>query len=750
MSSAQTSAHGVLPRYVDLAYHCREQVVEGFSQLFQQFLQNLPDGLLKLADHAESNTVQTNCLDARQEILCRREEMLQGFCNELMAGFENFILGYERTSEQTDSNASQKRRLSLIEKEIFELELAFDTVANSACVHFSELLFTLNQRLAVINNGFKPGERSAALPGSPHHLCNAYRCALSSLSLPLDTGVKISLIEAFDDAVLRQAEPIYQKYNQILIEAGILPNLEEHPVYLPEAGPAPKPQGEAEEAKSQFKTSTTPEPEKQEQVDEKPTTPEEILEQEIFQNISQLLRQRRGTAGSPPPGVLGGRITDLIDALKALRGDGSSQVTAPLNIAHYPLEQIRAEFQAQLSRLTKLIEQYKIEHTEADVIELVGMLFEQVLNDPNLPDSVKALLSYLHTPYLKVALLDRKFFFKCRHPARRLLNVLTQAGALCNATDKNEHTLYARMRETVNRVLTEFDGNIELFERLLAEFEEFLRQYQARARLLEQRAIAKAKGQEKLREARQTVAQELAQLVRGQVLPKAAERLLFGPWANLLVLLHLRKDSETFRHYLEMTKDILWSVQPQTTLAQQRALRQKLPGLMEEIKMGLALLGDPDNNTERLLAELAACQQVALANDSTNLELPEPKGTLDPNRYPHLQDIDLEDFLRERPKPVSPEMESLLDRLRQAKLGTWFEFHDVQTGVPIRAKLSWYSPKTGYYIFVNQAGIQTRAMGLKKLATEILEGRAKLLELERRPFVERALHRIYQLLSSRA
>ncbi len=764
MPPASASAHGVLPRYIDLAHRCREQVVDDFGKLFREFLEELPNILLKLADQAESNVFQAHCVDVRQEVHDRREEMAQRFYNELMAGFERFILGQEIALQTDDASglSGQQKRLSLVEKETFEIELAFDTIGSNACVNSSESLFTLNQRLAVINNGFKPGERSAALPGSPKHLCNAYRSALSALLIPIDTGVKISLIEAFDHQVLRQAEPVYQKYNRLLIEAGILPNLEEHPVYLPpgDTGSAPAPDAEAEETEIESEAGTwdpvsqAAAPQSQDRIDDRPTTQEEILEQETFQNISHLLRQRRGPGSTPPTGTRRGRITDLITALKTLRGSSGQPNTVPLNIAEYPLEQIRTEFQAQLAQLTKLIEQHKVEHTDTDVIELVGMLFEQVLNDPNLPDSVKALLSHLHTPYLKVALLDRRFFFKRRHPARRLLNALTQAGALCNATDKNEQIVYARMRETVNQILTGFDGTTELFDRLLAEFEEFLRQFQERARMLEKRAIEKAKGQERLREARQTVAQELVQVVRGQPLPKAAEKLLFGPWANLLVLLYLRKgrDSEIRRHYLEVTGEIIWSVQPKTTLKQQNELRRKLPVLKQSIKEGLALLGDPENSADRLLAELATCQQVALASDADSCELPAPQETIDPNHYPLLQDLDPQELLGRQPSPppLSPELENLLQHLQKIKLGTWFEFEDAKTGAPVRAKLSWYSPKTSYYIFVNQAGIQVAVRPLKKLAREILEGKAKQLELDRRPFVERALKRIYALLSGHA
>ncbi|WP_022948907.1 DUF1631 domain-containing protein [Methylohalobius crimeensis] len=761
MQAASVSAAGVLPRYIDLAHRCREQVVKDFSVRFHDFLEELPQILLQLADQAESNVFQAHCMDVRQEVREHRRSMAQDFLNELMAGFERFILGHANPPPNTsDASSTERHKLSLVEKESFEIELAFDTVVGSACTHLSESLFTLDHRLAVINGGFKPGERNAALPGGPRHVCDAFRAALATLQIPVDTGVKISLIEAFDDQVIQKAEGIYQQYNRSLIEAGILPNLEEHPVYAPstnserdtarEQAPTVTEAPEKEDSATESATSET---ERSPAADGIPTdTREEIHEQGIFQNISDLLRQRRGPAAQAADSAGAGRdLGQLMDALKTLRSDNNGRPgTVPTNIAQQPLEQIRAEFAAQLSQLARLIQQHQVSHTDADVIELVGMLFEQVLNDSNLPDSVKALLSHLHTPYLKLALVDREFFFKRRHPARRLLNTLTRAGALCNATEKNEQVVYTRMRETVDRILTEFDDNVELFDHLLSEFETFLETFRQRARMLEKRAIEKAKGQERLREARQHVARQLVQAVRGQSLPKAAEKLLFGPWANLLVLLYLRKseDNETRQYYLDLTREIIWSVQPKTTSAEQSELRRRLPALQQSIQKGLALLGDPENRSDRLLEELRCCQEVAFVSDGDSWELPEPQEAIDPGHYPLLQDLSPEVLpgRNASSNESSPDLEGLTRRLRKLKLGTWFEFEDAETGRPFRAKLSWYSPKTGYTIFVNQAGVQVAVKSLTKLAEEMLACQTRQLEWDKRPFVERAIQRIYALL----
>ncbi len=748
MKLPERSPHpsGVTARYVDVAHQCREYLVEAYTGLFQQFMDDLPGILLKLAEQAESNVMQAHCMDIRQEMTDHRDEIIQLFYNELMAGFENFILGkrHDLQAEGPGEPARKPKQLSLVEKETFEIELAFDTIANGACVRYSEALATLNLRLAAICGGRKPGERSAALPGSPHHICNAYRSALTAVQIPIDTAVKISLIEAIEEHVFRQAGPLYKRYNEILIDAGILPNLESNPLHIPR-----EPDDES---------ATAQKPAEVEQQSNRGTeTREEIIEQKVYQQISQLLQQRRGGEAKTPPSATQATsspaaVSRLISDLTRQANATKSTVGVPSDIAYHSMDQIRAEFSAQISRLSEIIKQHPLNHTDADVIELVGMLFELVLNDPNLPDSVKALLSHLHTPYLKVALLDRKFFFKRRHPARRLLNLLTQAGTMCNAKLKNEQLVFNQMRKTVNSILTDFDDNIELFEELLQEFEKFLQKFQKQARAIEKRAIEKAKGQEKLREARQVVARELIAIIRDNTLPKAAEKLIFGPWSNLLVLLYLREgaDSETRQSYLQVTRDIVWSVQPKSSPGDQYELKRKLPEIKKAIQEGLALLGDPEHSADSLLKELEDCHSEALSfPDKTSQAVAKPLSA--PQEYPLLREIDTDDILNPETatKETSAEFLNIVRQLQNIKLGTWFEFREEDSDTPVRAKLSWYSTKTSFYIFVNQAGIQVAVKPLKKLARQIQRGNARILVIDKRPFVERTLRRIHTLLKQR-
>ena len=51
-----------------------------------------------------------------------------------------------------------------------------------------------------------------------------------------------------------------------------------------------------------------------------------------------------------------------------------------------------------------------------------------ILDDANLSDVVKSLLSHLHTPYLKLALMDRSFLDNYQHSARLLINSMAEVG----------------------------------------------------------------------------------------------------------------------------------------------------------------------------------------------------------------------------------------------------------------------------------------------------------------------------------
>ncbi len=102
---------------------------------------------------------------------------------------------------------------------------------------------------------------------------------------------------------------------------------------------------------------------------------------------------------------------------------------------------------------------------DAMTIDIVAMLFDYIFEDRQIPSSVKALLGRLQIPLLKVALIDKSFFSSKAHPARRLLDLLAESSiGLADSSGDRQAAALKMIEEVVDKVLTEFETDVSLFE----------------------------------------------------------------------------------------------------------------------------------------------------------------------------------------------------------------------------------------------------------------------------------------------
>jgi hypothetical protein len=749
---------GTPPRYLDLMFACRDRLAEQLSSLLQRWLAQLDNIILKVAENAETDAFRSHCLEVMHEMLRKRSWLEQAFSQRLNAGFDDFIYGrgYSPAGTIRTPTADQ---LALVDKEDQEISLALANAVHNANANCALQLYTLSHRLALVNGGSRLGEFSPALPACPAQIGDAFRAALMSVDFPVHFRIRIALVKAFDQCVLRETGKLYDEFNERLVWADILPNL---------ALGAVQSGGERADRPD---TVAAPAAE-QKAFDGDAGDEEPVSGNEIFQEIRAVLARRRPgppDAGARPsqPANAGDRISSaalisLLDSLKSAPAANSPPAGTP-GFGQPSLESIKDAYHEQLAKLTELVKQQRMSAADADIIDLVGMLFDFILQDEHLPDSVKALLSQLHTPILKVAILDPKFFLRSRHPARKLLNAMAQAGALCSEEETDEHGVFAKLKWIVERILDEFEGKTEIFGGLLDDFNVFLDNFRRRTKLLEKRAVETAKGRERLREARQTVSREIVDRTWNRKLPKVAEELLMGPWANYLALVCLRHgtDSSEWQAGLSVANEVIWSVEPKVTESERATLRAKAPGLEKAIKQGLAAIGDPAIHCDRILRELSACQQALPAAESgappadpgrsgsgLSPDHPRPEAPPDVHRDKAIwadagpPATSYSSLIKQAP----PELLAIISQLKTIKLGTWFEFVDAKKNAKRRAKLSWYSPKTAYYIFVDQAGIQVAVKSLRALSREMREGETRILPLQKTPLMDRALESIHATL----
>ena len=91
------------------------------------------------------------------------------------------------------------------------------------------------------------------------------------------------------------------------------------------------------------------------------------------------------------------------------------------------------------------------------------------------------------------------------------------------------------------------------------------------------------------------------------------------------------------------------------------------------------------------------------------------------------------------PEENYSEDDEFLKLAREIKVGTWVEFADDQ-GNRERAKLSWISPISSKYLFVNRRGLKVCDKTVFALAAEMRRG--STIVLEEVPLFDRALDAI--------
>ncbi|HEX7732958.1 MAG TPA: DUF1631 family protein, partial [Rhodanobacter sp.] len=365
---------------------------------------------------------------------------------------------------------------------------------------------------------------------------------------------------------------------------------------------------------------------------------------------------------------------------------------------------------------------------DEDTIDLVGMLFEFILDDQTLPAEMQVMLARLQIPYLKAAILDRKLFAHRQHPARRLLDALAEQAKGWSPESDRDGRLHDKVKSIVDQLLHEFDDDLGIFERLLLDLQQFHEMNRRRSELAEQRVAESTRGREKLEQARRRAAREIVDRIDGRKLPPLVHEVLARAWANHLVLVLLRQGEESaeFRDGLRFVDDFIASTRPAHDAAARQQLRHLLPGIERSLRHGLANVAFQPQDIERLLAQLRDWYGQQLgepAHDaapaaSAVAAIPE---SIQPIVVPPAEP----DELPEESVPVatdSPEWR----QVEALQPGVWLEFQ-LPDEPMVRAKLSWISPMSGRYLFVNRRGLKVADYAPQELAVLLAGGHAQVL-----------------------
>lgn len=761
--STQTLAsRGIQPRFGDLVQSCRKLVMNRLAEHLTGVFAQVDDTLFECAEKAENNQVQTLFFDNMREIRRQRPQIERSYHQQIAQNFSDFLEG--KLKPPPSASELDAEHMALVQNEDYEESLQVTNMVSRVKARCAQPLFALEQRLALLNNGQKLGEDIN--PFGPQMIAQAFRDALTPCPFPL--RIKVILYTLFDTHVMQSLDSIYAALNQRLIDAGVLPNLKytaqrNNPPARPKATPTTPAEHATESSASSSQMQGTA------AVTQQPGQPYSASStdlsgpppsdpQELLGSLATLLGEHRQRDIDAP--LLGGTrsivsftpreatstysASALLDALNRMQQQSANDLSQRLSRPQQ-VEGLKADLQQQLEAHSELPGQQKVSDQEADVIDLVGMLFDFILDDDNLPDSCKTTLSHLHTPYLKVALQDKALFTQHHHPARRLLNAMAQAGVLYGG-EGDERGLLAKMQWVVERVIHDFFGDLQLFDGLLEEFNEFVATLRHKVELRERRAVEAAKGRDKLLGARQHAVEVIANSLNNRQPPTIIRNFLELTWADVLVFVLLRngEQSPEWQRACEAAEQLAWSGTLLDEAGRERLQKLRVP-LLEDLRKGLELLGGyHEDGIRRLLQDLVACQHAVQAKQPQVAAQLKPTLPESPLGAMLGEDAALA-TLAPRESTLSARAQALTKELGHIEFGTWFEFVN---GEQVRTlKLSWFSPTTRNYMFVDQSGQRVAIKPLTQLATEMEQGLARIVTPERgAPLVDRALTAIYRVL----
>jgi len=688
--------------------------------------EHVDDALFDLAEKAENNAAQMHYFDGMREVRKRRPAVERNFLGAISRHLGELTHPAQPQGLPTPVTPGTVE-LSLVADNELEESLAITSMISKNESRLSRDLFSVNQRLSVICGGHKIDDTSN--PVAPAILSQAFRLALQELSA--DMRVKLIIYKLFDRYLLSSLEELYQEINTELARAGVLPQLRHEIVRGSGAKAAATASSNAQAAGAAAETA--------EEAGEIPS--------DLLQTLHALFSARRGSTGATVvgsggmPAMPSGPLpsaNELLGALSVLQSQIASAGPLPYAQPNDAIELSREVMQLKGQLLSQIgaLRGERPSHVatiDEDTIDLVGMLFEFILEDRNLPAEMQVLLARLQIPYLKAAILDRKMFAHRQHPARRLLDGLAEQAKSWSEESDRDRRLHDKVKTIVEQLLHDFDDDMGIFERLLADLQQFQDVNKRRSELAEQRVAESTRGREKLEQARRRAAREILDRIGEHKLPPLVHGVLARAWANHLVLTLLRQGeaSPEYRSALHFVDDLIVSTRPAQDPESRQRLRQMIPSIERALRMGLTNVAFQEHDIDRLLSQLHAYyrqqlgetaetgETVIVDEDTAMLAIPDSiQPVID-------RDAELDEHVDDDAVVVPPDSPEW-QQVQALQPGTWLEFSHVEEAMT-RAKLSWISPMSGRYLFVNRRGLKVADYSPQELAALLIDGHARVL-----------------------
>jgi hypothetical protein len=370
--------------------------------------------------------------------------------------------------------------------------------------------------------------------------------------------------------------------------------------------------------------------------------------------------------------------------------------------------------QAVLSALAKAsggVVTKRMNQIAEKTIDFIELVFDAIIEDEDISDTIKALLLRLQIPVIKASMIDQEFFIYDDHPARVLLDRIAEVGmGVTQHTDE----VYIRLDKIVSQLISEYELDTATFQKALDKVNNFVEEREEAARIKEEEAQKQA-----LREhARNAVLKSLRNVTTGKTLPEAVHALVLKRWPTLMFNHYLEhgKENDEWVAILELLRDIIDSVQPLKSAEDLAYLVAEKDRLIERVTRQLSKTYKSKKDIQLVVGGLVETYDDMISDANFQEE-----------------EIEVaEKTIAEKPRekqPIKPEPA----HVPKAKLpsnimpGMWFQISTGEGKPARRCKLSVIIVEDEKLVFVTHDGELIAEKSFEEFTNEINKGISKVI-----------------------
>ncbi len=746
-------------RLSDAAAHLddfRERALRQADALIDPFISDAAERMMDLASQHGNRDRQDALFEAMNILRRDHQEMRKIFGKQLASFFDEPTRPESKGGNGLEAVAFDE--LNLVDLQDFEDTLTIDRIVREAQRKLGVPMEALTIRFAEMC-GTEPME--TRLPVHVAQLCSAFQEAV--INGGVSSEVVSDLYQFFNSAIVKNLEAYYKSLNTFLRDRGVKPEVEED---LEKHGSLIE-RMHKERARSAPKPKPAPPPTADLPSEEETANLLADAQGAGVTNSAQSAAPTAGAAGSGSAhGGAASRHFDtptlyrsVIDALNFRRtapvesggtvagnaGTGGGGTPASSNALASVLSQLQADESVRSElRDQRSVRRYLADHQASiaglegtdgfepesvNQLDLVDNLFSDISVEVDVEPDLRSVVGDLQIPLAKLALLEPQFFADQNHPARGVIDKVTQ---LVNSSNYPNRALETKVSAIIDNIVRNYQTDSGVFTNALGDLEGLSEQQKKALERNVERVVKTQDGQEKLRKAEKAVDKVLRTRIRAPQAPKPLVDLVDKGWRDLLKLTFVKQgpNSRAWKDYVK-TLDLLslWLMQKQQGTAEdeqmqvERALEAEplLDMVSQQINEALPTHVEHEPVLDTLREVLAGRAEL----EYTPVEPPEASAESDPQK------------IREKVEKL-PRLRRWVQRVEDLERGAWLTYRDAQ-GAKRRMQLAWISEDGDRFIFVNERGQKVADLTGVALARQLSRGVKPPTPSEELPLVDQSM-----------